>query len=48
MKDLADQVQLDLVDMGKYGNKNKGLKIKELTKSIDLNLYSVIYCFLWR
>ena len=26
MKDLADQVQLDLVDMGKYGSKNKGYR----------------------
>ena len=24
VKDLADQIQLDLVDMGKYKNKNKG------------------------
>ena len=26
MKNLADQMQLDLVDMGKYGNKNKGYR----------------------
>ena len=26
VKDLADQVQLDLVDMGKYGSKNKGYR----------------------
>ena len=26
MKDLADQVQLDLVDVGKYGSKNKGYR----------------------
>ena len=25
-KDLADQMQMDLVDMGKYGNKNKGYR----------------------
>ena len=24
--DLADQMQMDLVDMGKYGNKNKGYR----------------------
>ena len=26
VRDLADQVQLDLVDMGKYGSKNKGYR----------------------
>ena len=26
MKDLADQAQLDLVDMGKYGRENKGYR----------------------
>ena len=26
LKDFADQVQLDLVDMGKYGSKNKGYR----------------------
>ena len=26
VKNLADQMQLDLVDMGKYGNKNKGYR----------------------
>ena len=26
VKNLADQAQLDLVDMGKYGNKNKGYR----------------------
>ena len=26
VKDLADQVQLDLMDMGKYGSKNKGYR----------------------
>ena len=26
VKDLADQMQLDLVDMGKYGSKNKGYR----------------------
>ena len=26
VKNLADQIQLDLVDMGKYGNRNKGYR----------------------
>ena len=26
VKNLADQMQMDLVDMGKYGNKNKGYR----------------------
>ena len=26
VKDLADQIQMDLVDMGKYGGKNKGYR----------------------
>ena len=26
VKDLADQIQMDLVDMGKYGSNNKGYR----------------------
>ena len=35
VQNLADQMQMDLVDMGKYGNKNKGYRWI-LTASSDI------------